>query len=353
MTAKRDPAGPAAPTAERFEWLIEADGAGMRLDRFLTERSVLGTRSQVQRLIADGQVQVGDRSIKPGTLLRRGDRVAVQRLPAPPLSAEPAPIALVVLYEDAALLAINKPAGLVVHPAPGHWQGTLVSALLHRWPTLPPGLDPARLGIVHRLDKDTSGVLLIAKTAGALAELGRQFHDREIDKQYLALVWGVPRRRSGTISEPIGRHPVHRQRMAVRTRGRAALTRYEVIETWQQVALLRVHPATGRTHQIRVHLAAIGHPIVADRLYARGRGGRIAGLARQALHAETISFRHPASGDAMRITAPLAPDFAAALASLRSVPLTSHRSFTSVRDNSTAPHVYGEAPGSSGRRRPA
>jgi 23S rRNA pseudouridine1911/1915/1917 synthase len=352
MTAKRVHAGTDDPTAQRFEWVVDDAAVGMRLDRYLAQRGVLGTRSQVLRLIEDGHVRIGDRPIKAGTVLRRGDRIAVQRPPAPALHAEPAPIALDVLHEDESLLAINKPAGLVVHPAPGHWQGTLVSALLHRWPTLPPGLDPSRLGIVHRLDKDTSGVLLIAKTASALAGLGRQFHDREIEKQYLALVWGVPRPRSGAIDKPIGRHPVHRQRMAVHARGRAALTRYEVVEAWKGIALVRVHPATGRTHQIRVHLAALGHPIIADPLYARGRSGRMPAITRQALHAETIVFRHPASGNAMRITAPLAADFAAAVATL-GVPLTSYRSFTSVRDNCTVPPVYGEAPGTSGRRRPA
>lgn len=339
--------------SERFEWVVQGDAVGMRLDRFLTQRTVLGTRSQVQRLIGDGQVRMRDRTVKPGTTLRLGDRVVVLRRAPSAARAEPAPIALDVLYEDEALLAINKPAGLVVHPAPGHRQGTLVSALLHRWPTLPPGLDPARLGIVHRLDKDTSGVLLIAKTAAVLVELGRQFHDREIDKRYLALVWGVPRNPRGTIDEPIGRHPVHRQRMAVRPRGRVAVTRYEVVEAWQQVALVRAHPATGRTHQIRVHLAALGHPIVGDRLYGRGRDSRAIGITRQALHAETLCFRHPAAHQAMRITAPLAADFAAALNTLRELPLTSHRPFTSVRRGFTTPHATGETPVPSGRRRPA
>ncbi len=342
-----------ATEPERFEWVVDPGAAGIRLDRFLAERGVLGTRSQVHHLIAGGHVRVGDRSVKPGTVLRLGDRILVRRPPMLAAHTEPAPIALDVLFEDEWLLAINKPAGLVVHPAPGHWQGTLVSALLHRWPTLPPGLDPARLGIVHRLDKDTSGVLLIARTATALAELGRQFRDRETEKQYLALVWGVPRRARGTISEPIGRHPVHRQRMAVRARGRAALTRYEVVEAWPQVALVRTFPQTGRTHQIRVHLAALGHPIVADRLYARGRTNPAIGIARQALHAEAISFRHPLTGTAMRVAAPLAADFSAALARLRANPLTSQGSFTNVRRNSTAPHVHGEAPGVPGRRRPA
>ena len=302
---------------QAFEWIVKEESAGTRLDHFLTGRGVLGTRSQVHRLIEDGYVRIGDRSIKPGTILRRGDCVTARRPPPRVVHAEPQHIELDVLHEDESLLAINKPPGLVVHPAPGHWQGTLVSALLHRWPALPPGLDPSRLGIVHRLDKDTSGILLIAKTAAALAELGRQFHDREIDKQYLALVWGVPRRRSGTIDQPIGRHPVHRKQMAVRPRGRAALTSYEVLESWKDVALVRAHPATGRTHQIRVHLAALGHPVVADRLYARGRGARKTGLTRQALHAETIGFRHPASGAPMRITAPLPEDIANAIAELR------------------------------------
>jgi 23S rRNA pseudouridine1911/1915/1917 synthase len=342
-----------AADPDQFDWRIGPDAAGMRLDRFLAERGVLGTRSQVRHLIAAGQVRLGDRAVKPGTILRAGDRVRVQR-PAPaPSTAEPAAIALDVLYEDEWLLAINKPAGLVVHPAPGHWQGTLVSALLHRWPIPPPGLDPSRLGIVHRLDKDTSGVLLVAKTAAALVELGRQFHDRETEKQYLALVWGVPRQRRGVIDEPIGRHPVHRQRMAVRPRGRVAVTRYEVLEAWARIALVRAYPETGRTHQIRVHLAALGHPVVGDPLYARGRSAGSIGLARHALHAEAIGFRHPISGTPLRVAAPLADDFAAALAVMRGIPLTSRDPFTSVRTDSTAPHARGEAPGTSGRRRPA
>jgi len=342
-----------AESSEQFAWVVGADAAGMRLDRFLSERGVLGSRSQVHHLIADGHVKIGERSVKPGTALRAGERVVVQR-PAPqPARVEPAPIALDVLHEDESLLAINKPAGLVVHPAPGHWQGTLVSALLHRWPTLPPGIDPARLGIVHRLDKDTSGVLLIAKTAAALTELARQFHEREIDKQYLALVWGVPRSAHGTIREPIGRHPVHRQRMAVRPHGRASVTRYEVVERWRDMALVRAYPQTGRTHQIRVHLAALGHPIVADPLYARGRKRGALPIARQALHAEAIRFHHPRSAQPMQIKAPLPNDFATTLAGLRELYLTSRGSFTSVRDDSTAPHVHGATPGLPGRRRPA
>ncbi len=337
---------------ERLEWEIDAAAAGMRLDRFLAERGVVGTRSQVHRLIVGGGVWLSDRPVKPGTILRRGDRLRV--LPPAPVvqHALPAAIALDVVYEDDWLLAINKPPGLVVHPAPGHWQGTLVSALLHRWGTAPAGLDPARLGIVHRLDKDTSGILLIAKTGAALAALGRQFHDRETEKQYLALVWGTPRQPAGVIDEPIGRHPVHRQRMAVRARGRVAVTRYEVVRSVGRMTLIRAYPETGRTHQIRVHLAALGHPIVGDPLYARARVGAPPALRRQALHAAAIRFRHPQSGAALQLTAPLASDFAAALAAL-GIPLTSRGAFTSVRPNSTALHAHGEAPGTSRRRRPA
>jgi 23S rRNA pseudouridine1911/1915/1917 synthase len=303
-------------SGDHFEWPVDAGSAGMRLDRFLAARNVLGTRSQVHHLIADGHVRVGTRAVKPGTLLRAGECVIVDRPPAVPSSAQPTAIALDVLYEDDALLAINKPPGLVVHPAPGHWQDTLVNALLHRWRTAPSDLDPSRLGIVHRLDKDTSGVLLIARTAASVAALSRQFQDRTTAKQYVALVWGVPRPARGTIRDPIGRHPVHRQRMAVRPRGRPAVTRYEVVESFDTAALVRAYPETGRTHQIRVHLAARGHPLVGDRLYARGRA-RDAVIARQALHAERIRFAHPVSRESIEITAPLPADLADAIAALR------------------------------------
>lgn len=338
--------------AAAHEWVVGAEHAGERLDRFLTARGLLGTRSQITRLISDGRVRVNDRPAKAGHVLRAGERVRAEPPRPRPVRAAAEPIALDVLYEDAWLLAINKPAGLVVHPAPGHWSGTLVSALLHRWSASPAGLDPERLGIVHRLDKDTSGVLLIARTADALAELAGQFKSREVAKQYLALVWGVPRRARGVIREPIGRHPVHRQRMAVRPSGRAAVTRYEVLEAFDRVALLRAFPETGRTHQIRVHLAAIGHPIVADPLYARPRRDAPIAITRQALHAESIRFRHPASGQPLDLRAPLAADFAAALGDMRAARLTSPGSFTSVRRDFTAPHD-GAAPARPGRRPPA
>lgn len=298
-------------------WTVAAGDAGTRLDHFLTERRVLGTRSQVRRLIAAGRIQIGGRAVKAGMALRVGDEIIAEAPTAPVVRAVAAAIPLDVLFEDAFLLAIHKPPGMVVHPAPGHWQGTLVSALLHRWREVPAGLDPNRLGIVHRLDKDTSGVLLIARTAAALAELGNQFRRREVSKDYLALVWGTPRPPRGMVDRPIGRHPAQRKKMAVQARGRVATTRYEVLESLGPIALVRAHPETGRTHQIRVHLAAIGHPVVSDAVYARGHPGQSDLIARQALHAEAIAFRHPATGERLRLAAPLPADFAAALAALR------------------------------------
>ncbi|MGD9763377.1 MAG: RluA family pseudouridine synthase [Candidatus Binatia bacterium] len=330
-----------ATDESHFAWTIGPDDAGERLDRFLAARGVLGTRSQVHRLIAAGAVRVGDRAVKPGTVLRSGDEITVYR-PAPsPVETQPEPIPLDVLYEDSWLLAINKPPGLVVHPAPGHRQGTLVSALLYRWPEPGAGLDPARLGIVHRLDKDTSGVMLIARTAAALADLGRQFRAREVHKQYLALVCGAPRAHGGLIDRPIARHPIHRQRMAVRACGRAARTRYEVVERFRGITLVRAYPETGRTHQIRLHLAAQGHPVLGDRLYGHARPGDAGLISRQALHAEAIAFRHPVTGDELRLEAPLAADFAATLARLGATSLTSPGAFTSVPPVSAARHDAG------------
>ncbi|MBX3026290.1 RluA family pseudouridine synthase [bacterium] len=334
-------------------WTVGAAEAGARLDHFLTERQVLGTRSQVRRLIAAGRVRVGDRAVKPGTTLRAGDEIVADPLPLPEIRAVAAPIDLDVLFEDASLLAINKPPGLVVHPAPGHWQGTLVSALLHRWQAVPTDLDPDRLGIVHRLDKDTSGILLIARTSAALANLGDQFRRREIKKDYLALVWGAPRPSRGVIDRPIGRHPVERKKMAVRARGRVATTRYEVLEQSGRVALVRANPETGRTHQIRVHLASIGHPVVSDLLYARGHPGQSDLIPRQALHAEAIDFRHPTSGERMRLAAPLPTDFAAALAALRGTSLTSQMPSHSVPPDSTTRRRSGSTSRPSRRRSPA
>ncbi|HVO27933.1 MAG TPA: RluA family pseudouridine synthase [Candidatus Margulisiibacteriota bacterium] len=293
---------------DREEIRVDPHDARQRLDRYLAARGRWGSRSQVQRLIAEGHVRIDGQPAKPGLTLRPGQLIEVRNVPAPVTAGvEPEPIALDVLFEDAWLLVINKPAGLVVHPAPGHWQGTLVSALLYHWQGTRPGLDSLRPGIVHRLDKDTSGVLVIAKDAATLTALAAQFRAREVEKRYVACVWGRVRRDSGTISAPIGRNPVHRKRMAVRSGGREAMTYYEVVWRSDTMSGLRLFPKTGRTHQLRVHLAAIGHPIVGDAVYGRGRA-RPVPIARHALHAEQITVCHPHTGERMRFTATVPQD---------------------------------------------
>jgi 23S rRNA pseudouridine1911/1915/1917 synthase len=315
-----------------FTITVDRADARQRLDRFLAGVGTWGTRSQVHRLIADGGVRIDGVPAKPGAVLRCGQCVEVRpSRRAACADVMPEAIPLNVLYEDDWLLIINKPPGLVVHPAPGHWQGTLVSALLHRWQSRPPDLDPLRPGIVHRLDKDTSGVLVIAKDAGTLAALGAQFRAREVSKEYLALAWGKLRERRGEIRRPIGRHPVQRKRMSVRAGGRDAVTRYEVVADTDGVSVVRVWPQTGRTHQIRVHLSALGHPVVGDALYGGG-GARAAvlGMPRQALHAARIEFVHPHTGEPMCVSAELPDDLHSLLDRLGLSSLTSHRPSSSV-----------------------
>src|SRR5262245_16254424 len=293
----------------------------MRLDRFLATLPALGTRSRGKTLIAEGLVSVDGQPRKAAHELRAGERVAVTLPPPEPLAVEAEARPVVVLYEDAHLVAIDRPPGMVVHPAPGARHGTVVNAMLHHLGALAGVGDPDRPGIVHRLDRDTSGVLLVARTATALEGLAKQFRERTLAKRYLAVVHGVVRAASGVIDEPIGRHPRERKRMSVRTRrGRAAVTRFEVVERFRGATLLRLAPETGRTHQLRVHLAALGHPIVGDRVYGR-RHGRPAGPAfdwsRQALHAEEIRFVHPATGVCLVMRAPLPADSEQLVAALR------------------------------------
>lgn len=306
---------------ERIE--IPPEAAGERLDRHLATLARFGTRSQVQRLIDNGCVRLNGKAVKAGAALRAGDFIEVSAQAAL-VSAEKGPqaeeIPLDVLYEDDDLLVIAKPAGMVVHPAPGHWSGTLVSALLHRWQGREAGLDELRPGIVHRLDRDTSGVLVIGKTAEVVTRLSAQFRSRKVEKEYLAVVWRCPRPKAGSIDKPIGRHPTRRKRMAIRESGRAAVTRYEVSEDFGDLAALRVLPETGRTHQIRVHLAAIGHPILGDKVYGRARAVAdpiLRDFPRQALHARRLEIDHPRTGERLRFEAPLPADLDALLTRLR------------------------------------
>ncbi len=252
-----------------------------------------------------------------------GDRVTV-RFPPVVTPAAPAPenIPLTILYEDSDLIVIDKPAGLVVHPAPGHGSGTLVNALLHHCGDLAGIGGERRPGIVHRLDKDTSGVLVAAKNDLSLLALERQFRQRTVRKDYQVIVRGVPAPPSGRIEAPLARHPRDRQRFAVtRQGGRVAVTFYEVTETWARASLLHVHIATGRTHQIRVHLAWLGHPVLGDSRYGgKGRLPDGTAIPRQMLHARRLCFRHPSHGRPVDITAETPPDMQAVLEAFRSNP---------------------------------
>lgn len=294
-----------------------------RLDLFLVASGEARTRSQAKQLIDAERVRVDGRGVKGGTLLRGGETLEVRAGAPAPSAPEPEDLPLTVLHQDRDVVAIDKPAGMVVHPAPGSWHGTLVNALLHRG-LVAEGMAAERPGIVHRLDKETSGVLIVARNAHAHEALSRAFHDREVKKAYLAVVLRTPRRRSGIIDWPIGRHPSERKRMSVRSaRGRAAETRYWVLESFGGLALVRVEPATGRTHQIRVHLAALGHPVLADPIYGARKGrarpaeGPGVAFPRQALHASEIRFAHPSSGEPVAISAPLPADMSALLRELR------------------------------------
>jgi 23S rRNA pseudouridine1911/1915/1917 synthase len=299
---------------------LQVDAVGERLDRYLARVLPDLSRSQVQRLIRDGLVALDEETPKPGTPVSPGMRVVVRIPPSPSDEVLPQPIPLDVVYEDDDLLVVNKPAGMVVHPGHGHSQGTLVNGLLARYPNLAVG-DSGRPGIVHRLDRDTSGLIVVAKTEGALEHLRRQFKTRRVKKIYLALVHGQPPAPEGIIEAPVGRDPRQRQRMAVIADGRPARTRYELWEDLGDYSLLSVSPETGRTHQIRVHLAWLGVPVAGDAVYSHERGARRAksdvGLERQFLHAWRLSFERPGGKGTVSLEAPLPADLQQAIDSLR------------------------------------
>jgi 23S rRNA pseudouridine1911/1915/1917 synthase len=300
---------------------IRFDGVpGQRLDVFLAGCPGLGlSRTQVQRLCRAGRVLVGGSPARSAQLLRGGERITVALRPPEParLAAEDIPLA--VVHEDAHLIVVDKPRGLVVHPAPGNPSGTLVNALLARCPDLRGIGGELRPGVVHRLDKDTTGLMVLAKDEPTLAALSAQIARRQVSRRYLALVHGSPPD-AFVVDAPIGRDPVHRRRMSVRpAEGRPARTRVEVRRRLPGHALVEVALETGRTHQIRVHLAFAGFPVVADPVYGR-RGSDPLGLAGQALHAHRLAFTHPVTGEPLAFEAPLPADFAAALERLEASP---------------------------------
>ena len=286
-----------------------------RLDAWLAAAHPAISRSRWKQLIEAGHVFLNGIVVrKSNTALSSGTELRCE-LPEPePVGLVATDIPLAILYEDADLIVLNKPAGLVVHPAPGHAADTLVNALLHHCSDLQGIGGELRPGIVHRLDKDTSGVLVVAKNEAAVAALVAQFSSHTVRKEYLALVWGALKKPSGTVELPVGRHPVHRQKMAVTEKGRAAVTHYETLAAGPLATLLRVRIETGRTHQIRVHLAHLGHPVVGDSTYGRARQGLPADLSipRQMLHAHVLEIAHPRDGRPLAFTAPPPADFLAA-----------------------------------------
>jgi 23S rRNA pseudouridine1911/1915/1917 synthase len=304
---------------------LEVATGGRRLDQFVVEAIGEGapTRSRLRRLIDEGHVRVNGEVVKAGARLKAGDVVELV-VPAPtPARAIAQAIDLVILFEDEHLVVVDKPAGLVVHPSAGHPDGTLVNALLHHAGDLAGIGGELRPGIVHRLDKDTSGVMVVAKHDAVHVALAARFKDRDLTREYLALVAPPPREDVGVYRTLHGRHPVDRKRFSSKvTRGKPAVTHVRVEERFRGAALVRCRLETGRTHQIRVHLADHGHPIVGDPTYGRAPPdprvrelGR--GLGRQALHAAVLGFVHPVTGEALRFETPVPADFAAVLAALR------------------------------------
>ena len=308
---------------------VAAEDAGTRLDKVLASRLADLSRTQIQRLIQEGRATAADGPLAASHRVREGETIDLHVPPPRPadLAAEPLPLS--ILHEDADLLVIDKPAGLVVHPSPGHPGGTLVNALLFHCRSLSGIGGEARPGIIHRLDKDTSGLLLVAKHDRSHRHLAAQLKARTLQRRYQALVLGAMPAQAGTIDAPLGRHPTQRKKMAVVARGgRTARTYYRVLEAWGVLSLLELALETGRTHQIRVHLASLGHPVLGDATYgpgARRWPGRpvleqaLRAFPRQALHAVQVRFRHPTHGDCMTFSSPVPMDMAVLLAQLRSL----------------------------------
>ncbi len=311
---------------------VDAAQSGVRIDRLLAERFPAITRSRFQKLLRDGHVTARGKKVRSAYRVLDGDDIRVRLPPPEPLSLQPEAIPLAIVHEDTDLIVVDKPAGMVVHPAVGNRRGTLVHALLHHCPQVAGAGEPVRPGIVHRLDKGTSGLLVVAKNDSAHVRLAAALQARRVRREYVALVWGNVST-DGRIEAAIGRDPIDRKRMSVRDHGgKPAITHYRVVERLAFTTLLDVRLDTGRTHQIRVHLASRGHAVFGDATYG-GRNSRLtrlpsglkvqAGAAlqlmpRQALHATRLSFQHPVTGSELAFESPLPDDFLAILAMLRS-----------------------------------
>jgi 23S rRNA pseudouridine1911/1915/1917 synthase len=309
---------PDTSSLDKQQWIINDEHADERLDRFLVAVLPGTSRTAVQQIIIHGSVLVNGQTSKPGHVLRLDDNVAIPREALPEVGnihvLKALSVELDIVYEDADLLVINKAAGMVVHPAPGHYDDTLVNALLARYPELQDIESDERPGIVHRLDRDTSGLILVARNARCQAALLEQMKEHKITKRYLALVEGIVSLDKGSIDAPIGRNPRRRQQMTITTiDSREARTHFRVLQRFERHTLLLLELETGRTHQIRVHLQAIKHPVVGDATYGPGNVRRGITLKRQFLHAYQLELAHPITGEPLKFEAPLPADLQAVL----------------------------------------
>ena len=301
---------------ENYTFTVDAGNAGLRLDKYLAARCPKSvSRTRIQKLINGEKVLVNGTPRKNHYKLGDGDSIEMEMAKPRKIDIKPENIPLKIVYEDDRLIIIDKPAGMVAHPAPGNYSGTLVNALLYHTNKLSPSAE-LKPGIVHRLDKGTSGLMIVAKDEAAHAFLSRQFNKRTTDKRYIAVVDGVVELDNGIISEPIGRHPRDRKKMAVRfSESRTAVTNYKVLERFKNNTLLEIKPETGRTHQIRVHMAHIGYPVTGDVTYGTQKATDL--INRQALHAASISFSHPTTKNLMRFESKLPQDIKELLEELR------------------------------------
>ncbi|CCJ33399.1 RluA family pseudouridine synthase [Caloramator australicus] len=292
--------------AEIRTFLVESNDVGKRIDVFLSEKIEDMSRSRIQKLIEDNKIKVNAKEIKSNYKIKNGDEITVE-VPKPVmLQIQAEDIDIDILYEDDDIVVVNKPQGMVVHPAAGNYTGTLVNALLKKCRTLSSINGVIRPGIVHRIDKDTSGVLVVAKNDYAHQHLAEQIKEHTVKRVYIALTEGVIKQDQGTIDKPIGRHPIHRKKMAVIENGKRAVTHFKVLERYKENTLVEARLETGRTHQIRVHMAYIGYPLVGDPVY--GFKKQKFNLKGQALHAMVLGFIHPRTGEYMEFSSPL-PDY--------------------------------------------
>ena len=319
------------PSEKILEIIVPEDKTRERLDKFLAGKLPSVTRSKIKKLIDDEKVTIDEKPVKANHIVRPGEVIRVAFPAREETNVVPENIPLDIVYEDEYLLVVNKPAGMVVHPAYANLTGTLVNALLAHCQSLSSVGGGQRPGLVHRLDKDTSGLLVVAKDDVTHVALARQLSDRKIEREYRAIVWGHLRKKSDRIEAPLARHPKDRVKMVIHKDGKHAVTHYKVLEELPLTSYLKLNLETGRTHQIRVHLASIGHPVFSDATYG-GRGKQLAGLnhdktrfatqllkrfKRQMLHARTLAFIHPASGELMRFEAPIPEDMQQLLDFLR------------------------------------